>query len=100
MNNKIKITKEEAFDLMDADDTMKVEEWATKHDCHAVLYVFKKDDKYYEMMLEFSYSDGCQSFEYNTTIDAIEVRPVEKTIISWVKVENDNKKDDTLFIKK
>lgn len=83
--NTIKIPKKEIFDLWVEDEsTIEIEEFATKHDCHRVVYVTKKDDKYWEYSIEYSYNDGAQIWG---DINATEVRPVEVKTIKWEKIK-------------
>ena len=83
--NTIKIPKNEIFDLWTEDEsTVEIEEFATKHDCHRVVYVTKKDDKYYQYSIEYSYNDGAQIYG---DIEAYEVRPIEVIKIEWEVVK-------------
>lgn len=84
---KIKLTKSQVLDeILEDPNTIKIDEWATKHDCHQELYVAKIDDKFYRFTLEFSYNNGIQDFDYQEFIWAEEVRPVEVKTIKWEKV--------------
>lgn len=84
--NTIKIPKKEVFESWVEDEsTIEVDEWATKHDCHRVIYVTKKDDKYWEYSIEYSYNDGAQIWD--DFVEAHEVRPVEVKSIKWEKVK-------------
>lgn len=84
--NTIKIPKKEIFDLWVEDEsTIEIEEFATKHDCYQTDFVTKKDNKYWSYSIEFSYNDGAQI--WGDFVEATEVRPVEKTVITWEKIE-------------
>lgn len=79
--NKIKLTKNEIYDFIEISEEIK--SYPTKHDCHTKVYILKKDNKYYEFSIEYSYNNGIQISDY---VDAIEVQPVEKKIIVWEKI--------------
>jgi len=88
MGYTLRLTQDQVMeDLLVSEDTKKIDEWATKHDCHIESYVFKQDDTYYRFNLEYSYNNGVVSFDYGDTIVAYEVEPVEVTIIEWRKVK-------------
>lgn len=82
--NIIKLTKQAVFDLLEDENTKKIEEYSTKHDCHAEVYVCKKNNKFYKFTIEFSYNDGIQI--YGDFVEAVEVKEVEKVIKDWEPV--------------
>lgn len=79
----MKITKQNVWDWVEDKSTIEIDKYPTKHDYHATVYVTKKDDKFWRYALDFSYSDGLQ-FYYD--IEPEEVKPIEKTVITWEKV--------------
>lgn len=90
---KIKLTKtqvlEELLENQEENSTEKINEWATKHDYHSEVYVSKIGDKFYKYILEYSYNEGCITFDYQDTVDAVEVIPVEKIAITWKVVKDE-----------
>lgn len=85
---KIKLYKTQVMeDILESSNTKKTDEWAGKHDYHYESYVTKIEDKYYEFTLEYSYNDGCITFDYQDYIEAVEVRPVEVKRIEWEVVK-------------
>lgn len=83
---KKKIPKEEVIEnWLEDSSTIEIEEYATKHDCHAVIYVTKNDDKYWKYTIEYSYNDGIQV--WGDTITVTEVKPVEVLVTKWEVVK-------------
>lgn len=82
--NTIEIPKQEIYDILEDENTIKIKEGAGKHDCHIETYVCKKDDKFYTFSISVSYQEGIQL--YTDFITATEVKPIKKTIIDWVPV--------------
>ncbi len=79
----IKLTKDEASDIIE-NANIEIDaggwRWGTVKG-----YVFAQDEKYYRMDVRFHCEEGPQ-LDYG--IDAYEVKPVERTVTDWVKVQD------------
>lgn len=85
MSNIITISKRDLIEvILESPDTKEIEQFATKHDCHRVVYVTKIEEKYYSFSIEYSYNEGMQLWD--NYVKATEVKPVEKVITEWVPV--------------
>ncbi len=69
--------------LLEDPDTVKINEFATKHDYHTEVYVGKIEDRYYKFSVEFSYNEGVISFDYADHIEGTEVKPYERVVTEW-----------------
>lgn len=74
----IKLAKEEVYDAYEDGKAVATRSWrwGTEKDI-----VFVRDGKHYMMTVRLHSQEGLQADE---TDDAVEVRPVEKTITEWV----------------
>lgn len=77
--NKLTINKEELLELLEQDGTIQIDEYATKHDCHIETSVVYKDNKTYQVSVEYSYNEGIVYDKFNL----YEVEPYKVEVTKW-----------------
>lgn len=86
----IKLSKEEVFDIAEEEATM-VKQLVAKYG-YIESYVFERDGSHF--MFDVEVNDGWEVDEDG--LIAYEVRPVEKTVVEWVKVNNSTNAFNTM----
>ena len=76
------ITHEKLLEIFDTHESVKTGSWRWGK---TETYIFKEGDKHYSVTARFHHSEGLQD---EGKVEAHEVRPVEKTVIDWVRVDN------------
>ncbi len=75
----ITINKKTLINLLEEPAAIKIDEFATKHDCHLEKWVVPYQDKFWIVSYESSYNHGIQDDEF----DLWEAEQYEITIKEW-----------------
>lgn len=75
----MKITHERLKEIIDTNESVKSGSWRWGR---TEQYVFKEGDKFYSVFARFHVEDGLQD---DGSQAAVEVKPVERTVVDWVR---------------
>lgn len=70
------------WSLIENNTTTQIKEFIDSYGYHTKVYVTKINEKYFKYKVKFCYDEGIIS----ENIELVEVKPVEKVIIDWVKI--------------
>lgn len=73
------IDKDTLIDLLEEDGVIKINEHATKHDCHLVTSIIPLEGKFWMVSYECSYNHGIQDDEFELQ----EAESHEITVKKW-----------------
>jgi len=84
----IQLTRAEWEEVIEGDDIIHTDEEPAKHSSRYCTVVFKRDDKLFKMTYSSDYEWGVEDYQFPIT--AYEVKPVEKVIIDYVTIKDEN----------